>query len=71
MFEWVFNTRTVDQISNILNAFSTLFLKIFYGNSSFGKQLVDTIMGSEYLLIGVVLLIIGFVIGLLKRMINL
>lgn len=64
-------SRVIYQIDLVLNAFVTLFQNIFaFSDAGFLKMLVSTILNSDLLLVGVVLLIIGFAVGLLSRMIR-
>lgn len=68
--------RAVSQIDRILNAFWTLFINIFsvtpggITQASYFYHLVNTIVNNQFLLIGLILSICGFVIGVLKRIIN-
>lgn len=59
-------------IDRILNAFWNLITAIFGMSSSTGyfNQLIATIMNSPLLLVCVSLMVIGFVIGILKRLIT-
>lgn len=68
---------TAEPIDNIIRCFITLANKIFnvtssgaLAGSSWMYQLVSTIMSNQYLLVGLALLVCGFVIGLLERMIK-
>lgn len=59
-------------IDRIINAFITLFKRIFVNTSSgFFRLLMETIMAEPLLYLGAILLLCGFVIGILRRMITL
>lgn len=62
----------VEPIDNIINAFVSIVSSIFGINSPnfFLRDLVNTIINNPYLLICVSLMICGFVIGILKRLIT-
>lgn len=63
--------RAVDPILRLLENIRTLFYNIFVPRSGYAALLVHTIIANEYLLISVSLLLCGFVIGIIKRLISL
>lgn len=61
--------RALDQGASIINAVWGLFGVIF-GSNGYAKLVVNTIMNNNYLLISVSLMLVGFVVGLLARIIH-
>lgn len=65
-------TPVTSTIDVIINAFIRLFYAIFSAsNSSYMNLLIQTIMGNPLLLVSVSLVTLGFVIGILRRLITL
>lgn len=63
--------RALTQIELIINNFFTLFASIFApSDTGWFRMLCRVILRNDFLLISVSLLILGFVIGILKRLIT-
>lgn len=60
----------VYQIDRVINAFTRFIIAIFQYNDGYFHKLITTITSSPLLLISLSLTLCGFVIGVLKRMIN-
>lgn len=70
MDELIFrSTRAVTQIDHIIEALWRIVYEIFKGNG-YGTMLINTIMENNYLLISLSLVLCGFVIGIIRRMIQ-
>lgn len=65
----ILTSRAVYQIDNIIIAVYRIIYAIFRSGGFLGT-LVDTILGNDYLLISVSLLLLGFVVGLISRLIR-